>query len=195
MTWHLGETYWPETQDTNSPVKMHVSYQARRTHFDMVDDSLFRETLLSLGFWDFTFYLIPSCCVCRSTCPPVCFLIILVFSGWYLRALFCYLYLSVYTFSPHNLTKSHSTDICLSVDTKSTSATQIQLLIPNSEAHVCVLNCFSHVWLFASLWTIASQAPLFTGFSRQEQLSGLPCPSPGIFPTQGQNSHLLYLPH
>ena len=28
-------------------------------------------------------------------------------------------------------------------------------------------------------WTIACQAPLSMGFSRQEHWSGLPCPSPG----------------
>ena len=44
---------------------------------------------------------------------------------------------------------------------------------------VCVsmLNCFSHVWLFAALWTVAHQAPLSMGFSRQEYWIGLPCPS------------------
>ena len=34
--------------------------------------------------------------------------------------------------------------------------------------HVCVLGCFSHVWLFATLWTVARQAPLSMGFSSQE---------------------------
>ena len=37
---------------------------------------------------------------------------------------------------------------------------------------------FSHVQLFATPWTIAHQAPLSMGFSRQEYCSGLPCPSP-----------------
>ena len=31
-------------------------------------------------------------------------------------------------------------------------------------------------------WTIARQAPLAMGFSRQEYWSGLPFPSPGDFP-------------
>ena len=34
------------------------------------------------------------------------------------------------------------------------------------------------------------QAPLSTGFSRQEYWSGLPFPSLGIFPTQGSNPGL-----
>ena len=47
---------------------------------------------------------------------------------------------------------------------------------------LCMLSCFDHVWLFATLWTIADQAPLSMGFSRQEYYSGLPCPSPGDCP-------------
>ena len=45
--------------------------------------------------------------------------------------------------------------------------------------HVCMLSCFSHVWLFATLWTMGRQAPLSMGFSRQEYWSGLPFPPPG----------------
>ena len=37
---------------------------------------------------------------------------------------------------------------------------------------------FSGAWLFAIPWTIACQAPLSMGFSRQEHWSGLPFPSP-----------------
>ena len=37
---------------------------------------------------------------------------------------------------------------------------------------------------------VASQAPLSMGFYRQEYWSGLPCPSPEIFPTQGSNPGL-----
>ena len=36
----------------------------------------------------------------------------------------------------------------------------------------CVLSRFSRVWLFATPWTIACQAPLSRGFSRQEYWSG-----------------------
>ena len=41
-----------------------------------------------------------------------------------------------------------------------------------------MLSRFSHVRLFLTLWTIACQAPLSMGFSRQEYWSGLPVPSP-----------------
>ena len=43
----------------------------------------------------------------------------------------------------------------------------------------CMLSCFSHFRLFATLWTIACWAPLSVGFSRQEYWIGLPCPPPG----------------
>ena len=44
---------------------------------------------------------------------------------------------------------------------------------------VCILSLFSRVRLFATLWTVAHQAPLSMGFSRQEYWSALPCPPPG----------------
>ena len=39
--------------------------------------------------------------------------------------------------------------------------------------------------LFATLWTVAQQAPLSVGFSRQEYWSGLPFPSPRDLPDPG----------
>ena len=45
--------------------------------------------------------------------------------------------------------------------------------------HACVLSRFSCVQLFATLWTVACQAPLSMGFSRQEYWSELPSPPPG----------------
>ena len=43
----------------------------------------------------------------------------------------------------------------------------------------------SHVWLCATLWTVARQAALSMGFSRQEHWSGLPFPPPGDLPDPG----------
>ena len=45
----------------------------------------------------------------------------------------------------------------------------------------------SHVQLFATLWTVARQAPLSMGFSRQEYWSGLPGPYPGDLPDKIDN--------
>ena len=50
------------------------------------------------------------------------------------------------------------------------------------------VKSLSHVWLFVTPWTVASQAPPSMGFSRQEYLNGLPflpprdLPDPGIKP-------------
>ena len=48
----------------------------------------------------------------------------------------------------------------------------------------CMLN-LSHVQLFATTWTVAHQAPLSMGLSRQEYCSGLPFPFPGDLPDPG----------
>ena len=51
--------------------------------------------------------------------------------------------------------------------------------------HARMLNYFSHVWVFMTLWTIAHQAPLSMGFFRQEYWSGLPFSSPKDLPSPG----------
>ena len=56
--------------------------------------------------------------------------------------------------------------------------------------HACIL---SRVRLFATLYTVAHQAPLSMQFSRQEYWNGLPFPTPGTFLTQGSNPHVLCL--
>ena len=45
------------------------------------------------------------------------------------------------------------------------------------ECYACELGHFSHVWLFATLWTVACQAPLSIGFSKQEYWCGFPYPT------------------
>ena len=61
---------------------------------------------------------------------------------------------------------------------------------------MCMLSHFSCVRLFATPSTIAYQAPLSMGFSRQEYWSGLPCPSPGESPwPRDRNPCLLCLLH
>ena len=46
----------------------------------------------------------------------------------------------------------------------------------------CMLSRFSRVWLCATPWTVALQAPLSMGFSWQAYWSGLLCLLQGIFP-------------
>ena len=61
--------------------------------------------------------------------------------------------------------------------------------------NLCVLTRFSHVWLCATLWTVAPQAPLSMGFFRQRYWSGLLCLPPGALPNPGINLSLLFLLH
>ena len=51
--------------------------------------------------------------------------------------------------------------------------------------HACMLSHFSHVQLFATLWTVARQPPLSMGLYRQAYWSGLPFPPPGDLPNPG----------
>ena len=45
------------------------------------------------------------------------------------------------------------------------------------------VKTLSRIWLLVTPWTAAYQAPPSMGFSRQEYWSGLPLPSPLIFPS------------
>ena len=47
------------------------------------------------------------------------------------------------------------------------------------------VKSLSRVRLFETPWTVAYQASLSMGFSRQEYWSGLPFPSPGDLPDPG----------
>ena len=59
------------------------------------------------------------------------------------------------------------------------------------------LYCLSYqgspggVQIFATLCTVAHQAPVSIGFSRREYWRGLPSTPPGVFSTQGLNQSLL----
>ena len=71
-------------------------------------------------------------------------------------------------------------------------------LLPTQQAErsasllrACVLICFSRVLLFVTPRTVAPQAPLSMGFSRQESWSGLPCPPPGHLSDPGFKPALL----
>jgi len=61
---------------------------------------------------------------------------------------------------------------------------KIELWHVTPKPRVWVSECcvLIRVWLFATPWTVAHQAPLFMGLSRQEYWSGLPFPSAGNLP-------------
>ena len=54
----------------------------------------------------------------------------------------------------------------------------------HAHMYVCGLSC-SGMSDSATPWTVAHQAPLSMGFSRQEYWSGLPYPPPGDLPDPG----------
>ena len=57
-----------------------------------------------------------------------------------------------------------------------------------------IVPSLSPVRLFVTPWTVACQAPLSTGFSRQEYWSGLLCPPPGDLPHPGIKPPSLVFP-
>ena len=57
-----------------------------------------------------------------------------------------------------------------------------------------MLSHFSRVQLFVTLWTVARQALLSMGFSRQEYGSGFPFPPPGDLPDPGMELTSLMSP-
>ena len=69
-----------------------------------------------------------------------------------------------------------------------------QLLHCYNQGRAILLSRFSRVGLFATPWTVALQAPLSMGFSRQEYWRGLPFPSPGDLPDPGMEPTSLMSP-
>ena len=68
------------------------------------------------------------------------------------------------------------------------------ILLVFISVHACTISHLSCVQLFATLLTVAHQAPLCMGFSRQEYWSGLPCPPPGDPPDPGLETASLLFP-
>ena len=112
-------------------------------------------------------------------CPHLNFIICLSGPGWHQICglypgnfpLKCYIHIYIHT-QTYIYTHIH---ICMYI---------------NIDSYLYMLSHSSHVGLFVTLWTIACQAHLSMSFSRQKWS---PCPAPGIFPTQGSNTYLLYL--
>ena len=81
-----------------------------------------------------------------------------------IRKQYCFIYIYIYT---HTHTHTHT---CIH--------THVHI-------YIYVLNRFSCVRLFTTLWSVAHQAPLSMGFSRQEYWNGFPHPPPGDLPDPG----------
>ena len=57
--------------------------------------------------------------------------------------------------------------------------------INNNINSLCCAELLSYVWLFATTWTVARQAPLSMGILQVRIRSGLPRPPPGDLPYPG----------
>ena len=78
-----------------------------------------------------------------------------------------------------------------------TCITTVQFSNSAKLAFIIVYMCalvLSFIQLFATPWTVAHQAPLSLGFSRQEYWNGLPFPPPGNLPNPGIESTSLTYP-
>ena len=63
--------------------------------------------------------------------------------------------------------------------------TQVSCIAGRFFTNSAMREALSYVQLFTTLWTVAHQAPLSMGFSRQEYWSGLLLPPPGDLPDPG----------
>ena len=72
---------------------------------------------------------------------------------------------------------------CKEPDTTEWLKTKINLF--KLFSHFNYDNLISHVWIFATPWTVAHQVSLHMELSRQEQWNGLPFPPPGDLPNPG----------
>ena len=75
--------------------------------------------------------------------------------------------------------RSRSVMVTLSCTQAHARVIYIYIYIHTYICRLCVPSPFSHVLLVVTPWTVAHQAPLSMGFSRQEHRTGLPCPPPG----------------
>ena len=89
--------------------------------------------------------------------------------------------------------------VCHLINTWDTEAVSLQLTLSHPFRQQSLksqhANRFRRVCLFSTPWTVAHQASMSMGFSRQKYWSGLPFPSAGIFTSQGSNPYLLHLLH
>ena len=94
------------------------------------------------------------------------------------------------TFSPvfchlkkkNNKQNSFTPSICQVLEMHNLSA--------QMQGSICLVNCFSHVWLFPTLWTIALQAPLWDSPGKNTRV-GCHALLQGIFPAQGSKLRLV----
>ena len=88
--------------------------------------------------------------------------------------------LSVFTATPHGLyyCLNHASHPCHSWKNRSTKPVPgAQKVGDHRIKESCMLSRFSHVWFFATLWTVTHQAPLSMGFLQARTLEWVAMPS------------------
>ena len=88
----------------------------------------------------------------------------------------------MYNHNPHTELLHHPQDLPLCYLFIGVIFTLLLSTIPNLSVRAQLIT---HARLSATVWTVASQAPLSMGSHRQEYWSGLPFPPPGDLPHQG----------
>ena len=96
---------------------------------------------------------------------------------------FLHLLKSSYTETPLTQPESSHPPLCAHTVLWSSSTSHVSRLLVFCVVHM--LSHFSYIQLFATLWTVNLQAPLYLGFSRREYWNELPCPPPGHLPNPG----------
>ena len=126
------------------------------------------------------FYMAP----CSSLFPPLALLIPLQPLISYVIVFMCPLCKEGPQFSARSRIKGSSPGqvVLPMAGTHSDTHTHITITAASPHVHAKLL---SHVQLFATPWTVASQALLSMGFSRQEYWHELPSPPPGGIPNPG----------
>ena len=88
------------------------------------------------------------------------------------------------------------TDMCLWLVSRGNSNNKEDFMGGGLGAmHACMLSCFSHVWLFVTLWILAHRP--FCSRDSPGKNTGVGCHSllQGIFPAQGSHLSLLWFLH
>ena len=77
-------------------------------------------------------------------------------------------------------------EFCVETPSGAIGLDGIILCITTTGNYYCYCaQLLSHVLLFDTPWTVACQAPVSMGFSRQEHLCRFPCSPPGDLPNPG----------
>ena len=96
--------------------------------------------------------------------------------GWFLENCYCVFVVLCYHGISWFLMSHFSADI---LEVANTFLRQSSAYFDSNNPMKVKVKLLSCVWLFATPWTVAYQAPPSMGFSRQEYWSGVPLPSPG----------------